>query len=303
MSEAGYKLGSRNLSDASPLISATGLSPAGLPQVPGRSPRASLRNVAVAVPMLGTSWALIWTQSTFWNPMFFAGLWVGATLLMYAGGQSGYPGWRLHVLLAVVSVTLWWWFELVNSRAGNWEYINRYDYNPVQYFLLASVAFSTVVPALHSAWGLTLRILRPDVASRGAARRHGYLAEQFAGIGTVALTFALPSLFFPLIWVGPFLICDGLVGYTGGRSLAQDMLRGEWRVPAAIGLAGLMCGFLWEFWNFWSTPKWVYHIQYLEFLQVFEMPLLGYIGYIPFTWSVYQLLRLRPLDRYVRARP
>ena len=108
-------------------------------------------------------------------------------------------------------------------------------------------------------------------------------------------TFGWPSLFFPLVWVGPFLILDGLVGYEGGRSLARDLLDGDWRLAVAIGLAGLTCGFLWEFWNYWSTPKWIYHIPYMEVLQVFEMPLLGYGGYVPFAWSVYQLLHVKPI--------
>jgi hypothetical protein len=123
--------------------------------------------------------------------------------------------------------------------------------------------------------------------------------EVLAGLSIVAMVFAVPALFFPLVWVGPFLTFDGLVAYQGGRSLLRDISRGEWRLPVAVGLAGLTCGVMWEFWNFWSTPKWVYHIPYFDYLHVFEMPLLGYFGYIPFAWSVFQLLRIRPLRRYL----
>ena len=256
------------------------------------------RLVMMGVPLLAASWALMWTQEMYLNPLFFVGTWVGATLLMYAGGE-GYPGWRHHAVLTAISVPLWWWFELVNSRVGNWEYVTLHHYGSVQYFLLASLAFSTVVPALHSAWGVTIRRVRPPPAPAGLSRRRGHVAEASAGVGMLVMIFAVPDLFFPLVWVGPFLILDGLVGYGGGRSLTTELFRGEWRLAVAIGLAGLMCGFLWEFWNFWSVPKWIYHIAYVEFLHLFEMPVIGYLGYIPFAWSVYQLLQLRPLRHYL----
>ena len=255
--------------------------------------------VLMAAPLLSVSWALMWTQDTFWNPLFFTGIWVGSTLLFYALGERGYPGWRRHGILILVSIPLWWWFELVNSRVANWEYVNSFDYSRVEYFLLASVAFSTVVPALHSMWRVTIRRLRPPPPGPASRAGRAYLMEVLAGLSIVAMVFAVPALFFPLVWVGPFLTFDGIVGYYGGRSLLKDISRGEWRLAAAVGLAGLMCGVLWEFWNFWSTPNWVYHIPYFGYLHVFEMPILGYIGYIPFAWSVYQLLRIRPLRHYL----
>ena len=180
-----------------------------------------------------------------------------------------------------------------------WEYVGAEDYSRAEYAVLATLAFSTVVPALHSAWGITLGWLDPRPMHVAAGRRAWYAAESLAGVAMVAMVFAVPDLFFPLVWVGPFLLLDGLVGMEGGRSLAADVCWGDWRLATAIGLAGLMCGFLWEFWNYWSTPKWIYHIPYLNYLRAFEMPVLGYAGYIPFAWSVYQLLQVRPIRRYI----
>ena len=250
--------------------------------------------IVFAALLMGGAWSLMWTQEGFWSPLFFVGTWLGATLFMYAGGARGYPGWRRHATLAAMSVPVWWWFELVNARVGNWEYITPYDYSSVQYFLLASLAFSTVVPALDSAWRLTISRFTSTATAlvpSGQRRDRLYAVETAAGAGALALLFALPDLFFALAWVGPFLVLDGLVGYGGGRSLA-----------AAIGMAGLICGFLWEFWNFWAMPRWIYHIDYVEFLHLFEMPALGYLGYVPFAWSVYQLLHLRPLQGYLERR-
>ena len=252
-----------------------------------------------AVPLLGASWALMWSQDTFWNPLFFVGMWTGATLLMYGFAPNGYPGWRSHALLMAVAVPVWWWFELVNSRVGNWEYINQHDYTSVEYFLLASLAFSTVVPALHAAWSLTTPWLRPPPSYSEDEPSRRYVLEASAGALTLASVFILPEVFFPFAWVAPFLILDGLVGYRGGRSIAAELAKDEWRLAAAVGLAGLLCGILWEFWNYWSTPKWIYHVPHFDFLQVFEMPLLGYGGYVPFAWGVYQLLQLGSLKAIV----
>lgn len=252
---------------------------------------------ASAAALTGLCWGLLWTQDTFWNPLLFTGMWTGATLLMYALGPNGYPGWRVHTLLLLVSVPIWWWFELVNSRVRNWEYVEMHDYSSVEYALLASLAFATVVPALHAAWRLSGGVLRLPPLEPRAASRPLYLFEMSAGLASVAMVFILPGLFFPLVWVGPFLLLDGVVGFGGGRSLVLELWRREWRLAASIGLAGLLCGFLWEFWNFWATPKWVYDIAYVEFLHVFEMPLLGYGGYVPFAWSIHQLLQIGRLKR------
>ena len=65
------------------------------------------------------------------------------------------------------------------------------------------------------------------------------------------------------------------------------------------GLAGLLCVALWEFWNFWANTQWIYHLLLLDLLHIVEMPLLGHLGYIPFARSVYQLIKLPTLSRYV----
>jgi hypothetical protein len=256
--------------------------------------------VGVGLPLMVVSWALLWTQDTFWNPLFFMGMWSGATLVMYGFGERGYPGWRRHLTLLALSIPLWWWFELVNARVGNWEYLVVEErYSSLQNALMSSAAFSTVIPALDAAWGLTVRASRPitsPVASSAASwvgSRSGRYGIQI-GLGMLfqGLVFAWPTIFYPFIWVAPFLMIDGLVAYRGGHSLVDDMMRRRWRLVVGVAMGGLLCGFLWEFWNFWATPKWIYHVPLLDFGKIFEMPILGYGGYIPFAWSIYQMLRL-----------
>jgi hypothetical protein len=237
----------------------------------------------------------LWSLEIYASPLFFTGLWLGAAMLMYALGPEGHPGWRRHGALAALSVPVWWWFEAVNTRVDNWEYVLPHPYGRIEYAIFASIAFSTVVPALDAA----ARLFRAGRARGEFAPVTGQLAtgqlasgEAAGGLIATGLVFALPDLFFPLVWVGPFLIIDATVGLSGGESLLAQALAGKWRTLMAVALAGLLCGFLWEMWNFLAAPKWVYDIPYLGYLKVFEMPILGYFGYVPFAWSVYQLVRL-----------
>jgi hypothetical protein len=181
---------------------------------------------------------------------------------------------------------------------NNWEYVAGAGYDWPVYIVLSSLSFSVVVPGLHAACGLFIR-KEPALFNRPKGSKAWYTWEMVSGVILQAMVFLLPDIFFPCVWVAPFLILDGVVGYQGGRSLARDILRGRWQLAAAIAAGGLLCGFLWEFWNFWATPKWVYDIPWFDFLHLFEMPLLGYGGYIPFAWCFYQLVHLKMLRRYL----
>jgi hypothetical protein len=262
--------------------------------------------VLVAAALLGACWALLWAVSIYWSPLFFTGLWLGAAVLMYAAGPGGHPGWRRHAALALASVPVWWWFEAVNTRVDNWEYLLTHSYNDLEYAVFASIAFSTVVPALDAASRLLLGRIAgrraPATTAAGGRVEVGAAAPLLAvpvlaatGLAATILVFALPDMFFPLVWVGPFLILDAAVGFVRGRSLLAQAAAGRWQTLVAVALAGLLCGALWEMWNFWAAPKWIYDIPYLGYAKIFEMPILGYLGYIPFAWSVYQLIRLADL--------
>lgn len=251
-----------------------------------------LRWLIGSVLLMGTCWALLWSMRGYWNPVFFFGLWTGATVLVRTlQGDQPLP-LRRQLRLMALSVPLWWWFEFANSFGQNWHYRGAISYSPVEYVLFASLAFSTVVPALDAAWALTFKVARPAASSIAPPLSVWYTAE--AGLGLVAqgLVFAFPTFTYPLVWVAPFLVLDGLVGLAGGTNLMHEIRRREFRRVFAVALAGLGCGVFWELWNFWSVPKWTYTVPLLGFWKVFEMPLLGYLGYVPFAWSVYQAVQL-----------
>ena len=205
----------------------------------------------LAAALVGGSWALLWLQTSYWNPLLFTTLWLGATVLMYVVGPRGYPGLKRHTQLAAVSVPLWWWFELVNLRVGNWTYLGADRYGTVEYVLLTSIAFSTVVPALHSAWRLLGAGDDADGTPPASFPRARTTATMRVIVGVVLqlLTFAFPQALFPLVWVAPFLILDGLVSHLGGHSLVEGLMTGGPKVVLQVAMAGLLCGFLWEFWN------------------------------------------------------
>jgi hypothetical protein len=216
---------------------------------------------------------------------------------MWSLTRRGYPGLTAHIELALLSVPLWWWFEIVNAGVQNWQYVTSVEYSTVEHALMTSLAFSTVVPALSAAASLAERLVRPVVLP---AALHGpRLAVQLIVAGALlqVATLVVPALFYPFVWIAPLLVLDGLVVWAGGRSLVRDLAGGHWRRAAAIAMAGLMCGLLWEFWNFWASPKWVYDVPLLGFGKIFEMPVLGYGGYIPFAWAVAQLVRWVELIR------
>ncbi|MBI2855712.1 MAG: hypothetical protein HYX93_02560 [Chloroflexi bacterium] len=261
--------------------------------------------IVAGLPLLAACWALLWSVDTFWNPLFFMGTWSGATLVMYALGKDGYPGLRRHAFLSALSIPFWWWFEIVNGWVGNWEYLGAVRYRNWEYLLMGSVAFSTVIPAVDAATRLTTGWLPEQAPGQARMHRGWYTAQAGLGLLLHVAVYLWPTIFFPFVWVAPFLMADALVGYSGGRSLVDAMVRGKWRLTLAVGLAGLTCGFLWEFWNFWSVPQWIYHVPHFDFGHVFEMPLLGYGGYVPFAWTVYQLLQLTAVwtDRAINQLP
>ncbi len=190
----------------------------------------------------------------------------------------------------------WWLFEALNSRTGNWVYQGAEYFTKAQFAVLASISFSTVIPAVFGAAELAGTfgwLRRAGPGPRIPNTRPVLLGSFLAGWLMLALLLAWPGLFFPLIWLGPFFILEPVNVWLGHRSLAAFVARRDWRPILALWSGVLICGFFWEFWNYFSFPKWVYHVPYLGFLHVFEMPLLGYGGYLPFAlelFAIYQFV-------------
>ena len=260
----------------------------------------------IGLVLLAVAWPTAWFGPAPYSEYTFFPLWLGYILTV-----DGIV-WRRtrtslltrnparFALLFGYSLAFWWAFEGINRVVGNWRYAMASDYGPLAYAGLASLAFSTVVPAVFETaefyrslpiFARTKRWWRIDPG------RRGLLALMLLGGAMVVLTVLFPRQAFPLVWLSVFFVIDPYNALTGGESIAARVAKGSWTTVWVLFAAGLTCGFFWEMWNYWSMPKWRYEVPYVGWFRVFEMPILGYGGYLPFALELYAATRL--LDRIV----
>lgn len=275
-------------------------------QVMGRHDAVMTRGPApfwlpLGAALLAVGWWTAWFGPRPWSEHTFFPLWLGYILLV-----DGLTAWRTGMsllrrspgrfaLLFVVSVPLWWLFEFANHFLGNWRYLMPERYSPLTFRLLASLDFSTVVPALFvtaTFWRSTRWFDRPIRWIRIAPPPAGLAAIAAAGLALFVGSLAFPRYLFPFVWIGLFLLLDPINALIGNRSLAAQVRHGRWDTVVVLFAAGLTCGFFWEMWNVWSMPKWIYIVPFVPSLRLFEMPLPGYGGYLPFALEVYAAYQL-----------
>jgi hypothetical protein len=240
--------------------------------------------------MLNWSWSGLRTHWTFFPLWLGYCLTVDALVLIRKGDSMLTRSLRTYVELFLVSVPAWWLFELLNWRTQNWFYEGRQFFTDFQYALLASVSFSTVMPAVFGTAELvsTFRWLAQIRRRLGIVPTQTRLIGLFAvGWLMLALLFLWPLYFFPFVWLSVYFILEPLNVWLENRSLTRCTAVGDWRPVLALWVGTLICSFFWEMWNFYSYPKWVYRVPFVNFLNVFEMPLLGYGGYLPFSLGLF----------------
>jgi hypothetical protein len=255
----------------------------------------------LGLALIAFFWILNWSLSGLRTHWGFFPLWLGYALTVDAfvvrrkGDSLLTRNPFAYVGLFLVSAPAWWLFELINLRTQNWFYLGEEAFTALEYALLSTLSFSTVMPAVFGTAelaGTFSRLKRigpgPAIAPTPAFLR-GMCA---AGCTMLLLLILWPDLFFPLVWASVYCILEPLNVRLGNRSLLDDLARGDWRPVIALGAGCLICGFFWEMWNFYSYPKWVYRIPYAAWFQVFEMPLAGYLGYLPFSLELFALYHL-----------
>jgi hypothetical protein len=226
----------------------------------------------------------------------------GSSLLTRGAGK--------FALLFVGSVPFWWIFEATNRWLGNWHYHSPVIYTPFVYVLLASIAFSTVLPAvlemteLLASFGIGERL--PQLPAWKPGRR-AIIALHLLGWLMLFAVLAWPRYMFPFAWLFLFFLIEPLNALLGQRSISRFVREGNWAALWNIMLATVTTGFFWEMWNFFSLPKWTYSVPFVGFAHLFEMPLLGYTGYLPFGLEVFAIFGLlfflvfRQPQTYVRV--
>ena len=250
-----------------------------------------------ALALTFAGWLLAWTRFAWFAPLqanTFCIPWIGYILFINAlcqmrSGRSLMSETPMRFLLLFpASAIFWWFFEYLNRFVQNWYYINAQDFSPAGYTVLASLAFSTVLPAVLSTYRLLLTwpSFNPGLADvLPLALPGGKIAAAVSLLATsaiLALIGVYPDYLFPVVWVAPLLIITGFQALTGRPTLFFSLRSGDWRAIAASAAAALICGFLWEMWNSHSLARWAYAVPFVNRFHIFAMPLLGYGGYLPF---------------------
>lgn len=258
----------------------------------------------VGLALIAVFWPINWWPGLASTHLYFFPLWLGYVLTLdgwiwrRTGDSLLWRSPRVFVALFPLSVPTWWLFEVFNERLGNWEYLGAERFTELEYFLYASLSFSTVIPAVFESaeFVRSFKFIErfangprfPRSGDSGAYR----LTLAVCGGAMVAATLLWPRYCFPFVWTSLVFLFEALCLALGRRGLTHDLARGDWRPWMSLWIGGLLCGFFWEMWNVYSDPKWIYHVPFVGFGKVFEMPVLGYLGYLPFAMELFLVARL-----------
>ncbi len=262
----------------------------------------------IGVALVAIAWPLNWGLDGLRTHWLFTPLWIGYVLsidglcVVRNGSSILSRSPKLFASLFALSIPCWWAFEWINGRLANWEYLERERFSDLEFFVLSTISFSTVIPAVFESAELvrgTKFVERFAHGPRLAPSRSKHALYLAVGAAMFAAMMLRPRAFYPFEWTSIVFLLEPLAARVGRRSFSADLERGDWRTWFALWIGCSMCGFFWELWNFWSSPKWIYHTPGVEFAKVFEMPLLGYLGYLPFAmelWLVAQICLSKARD-------
>jgi hypothetical protein len=246
------------------------------------------------------SWISSWSRHGPWNYTFFP-LWFGFILFLDGlnvtrqGSSILSRSWRRFALLFPISSVYWWIFEWLNGYVQNWHYIADQVYTPLTHSLLATLYFSTVLPAVMELFELlaTVPALKPLLpAGVAGPRMSNSWAARILLVGVLLLWLPIrfPQYAYPLIWLCLIFLIDPINNLAGRPSVFGRLLARDWKFLLALPLSGLVCGFFWEMWNFYALPKWIYDIPFLNWTpHYFEMPVPGLLGYLPFACELFAM--------------
>lgn len=242
-------------------------------------------------------WVLAWTRFPWMAAVqehTFTPLWLGYIVTVNAatftrtGRSMMLHRPRYFLSLFPLSAGFWWIFEYLNRFVQNWYYVGVADLSSLEYFLRATIPFSTVLPAVlstvelltsYSGAGAGMELRRPIRTKNPKPASWLLLILSCLGLLGIGLW---PTYLFPFVWVGPLLMIVSLQALAGRPTVLSSLAQGDWCNLWVPALAALVCGFLWELWNWKSLAHWEYAIPFVHRFQLFEMPLLGYTGYLPF---------------------
>ncbi|HVO73887.1 MAG TPA: hypothetical protein VMT35_07680 [Ignavibacteriaceae bacterium] len=243
-------------------------------------------------------WTLNWSLSGLRTHWGFFPLWLGYCLTIDSlvfirkGTSMLRRNLFIYILLFFISVPVWWLFEFFNGITRNWIYIGSSSFSDTEYYLLASLSFSTVMPSVleTAEFAGTFKWIKNSKPGLKIGTDLIILSILFiSGFIMLLLLVIFPEIFYPLLWLSLYLIIDSINAAAGNNSLLLFTAKGDWRIIFSLFTGCLICAFFWEMWNFYSYPKWIYRLPGVNVLKIFEMPLPGYIGYFPFSLELFAL--------------
>ncbi|MBN3038065.1 MAG: hypothetical protein JW869_01450 [Candidatus Omnitrophica bacterium] len=229
--------------------------------------------------LAGVKWARIFFTPLVWTGYILA---IDAVVFKIRGRSRIATDGREFLLITVLSAVYWYVFEFFNLFLKNWAYIGL----PAPWITIVGMtwSFATIGPGmletsdlLESAGAFRLK-MKGFKISRSILYTFSIL-----GAGCLISILVTPTniagyLAIPL-WLGFIFLLDPVNYLKGRSSILGDWQAGNWQRFLCLFVAGLICGFLWEFWNYWAGAKWVYKLPYPAGPKIFEMPLLGFLGF------------------------
>ena len=268
--------------------------------VPLKNKRLPLRGW-IGIVLIIIFWYINWQVEGLRTHYGFFPLWLGYCLVVDAitcmrkGNSLISRSVKGFFFLFSLSIPGWWLFEFINDKAHYWHYTERDHFSDLEYFLYASLSFSTVIPAVFSTSELvgTFSIFQKPITGPQVGKSRASIISMFVlGILMLAGVFLYPEYSAAFLWMSIYFILDPINHYLGNRTLIQGTARHNWSEVIILWVGCLICGFFWEMWNYHSSPKWYYTVPYVNFWHVFEMPLVGYLGYLPFALELFALYHL-----------
>lgn len=243
------------------------------------------------------AWILAWTRFSWFAPLqhfTFSPLWFAYIIVVNAltFSRTGHcmlkdrPRYTLG--LFVTSAAFWWFFEYLNRFVQNWYYAGIGNLSPTEYFVFATLPFSTVLPAVLGTYELLNSIPSAGVGLDNFVKLNIRRTKPIAWILLVVACSGLtgigiwPDYLFPLLWLSPLFVITSMQAIRGETTIFAPIRLGCWRKIYLLAMAALICGFFWEMWNFFSLAQWKYSVPFVGRFKLFEMPILGFAGYLPF---------------------
>lgn len=188
------------------------------------------------------AWVIAWTRLPWLAPVqayTFIPLWLGyivtvnAVSMRVSGRSPLTHETRVYLLLFPVSALFWWFFEYLNRFVQNWYYVGIDTFAPLEYALWASLAFSTVLPAVYATHSLLTACPRlyaglDRVWCLRLPPRCVSPALLLAAAGLLAIGI-WPNWTYPMLWLAPFAIIVLSQILLGQSTILTPIERGDWR--------------------------------------------------------------------------